>query len=180
MPRPRCHGLEQPPQREARFWRGGDSGWTQVKRCLLELAAADRTVRSITAAQGGSVMSLSPPNPAVSHLFRCIISPGILLLPITGFSGITRAKPQIILMTTTDQVRMLLPSEAVTAGDPPTPLNCCQEGPRTEGAPGHHVPCTLFGSPSPWDVWGSQDSPDVPVKYWFYWVGVPMAGCLCR
>ncbi|NXY56638.1 I12R1 protein, partial [Callaeas wilsoni] len=31
VPRPQCHGLEQPPQREARFWRVGDSGWTQVK-----------------------------------------------------------------------------------------------------------------------------------------------------
>uniref|UniRef100_A0A8C3R525 Uncharacterized protein n=1 Tax=Cyanoderma ruficeps TaxID=181631 RepID=A0A8C3R525_9PASS len=31
VPRPQCHGLEQPPQREARFWRVGDSSWTQVK-----------------------------------------------------------------------------------------------------------------------------------------------------
>ncbi|TRZ16244.1 hypothetical protein HGM15179_010823 [Zosterops borbonicus] len=30
VPRPQCHGLEQPPQREARFWRVGDSSWTQV------------------------------------------------------------------------------------------------------------------------------------------------------
>ncbi|NWW74879.1 I12R1 protein, partial [Climacteris rufus] len=34
LPRPRCHGLEQPPQREARFWREGGSGWTQVKVLL--------------------------------------------------------------------------------------------------------------------------------------------------
>ncbi|NWV67742.1 I12R1 protein, partial [Malurus elegans] len=33
VPRPQCHSLEQPPQREARFWRVGHSGWTQVK-CL--------------------------------------------------------------------------------------------------------------------------------------------------
>ncbi|NXM60815.1 I12R1 protein, partial [Illadopsis cleaveri] len=31
VPRPQCHGLEQPPQREARFWRVGGSSWTQVK-----------------------------------------------------------------------------------------------------------------------------------------------------
>ncbi|NXK67922.1 I12R1 protein, partial [Sylvietta virens] len=31
VPRPQCHGLEQPPQHEARFWRVGDSSWTQVK-----------------------------------------------------------------------------------------------------------------------------------------------------
>ncbi|NXU69256.1 I12R1 protein, partial [Horornis vulcanius] len=34
VPRPQCHRLkrlEQPPQREARFWRAGDSSWTQVK-----------------------------------------------------------------------------------------------------------------------------------------------------
>ncbi|NXX34905.1 I12R1 protein, partial [Nicator chloris] len=31
VPRPQCHGLEQPPQHEAHFWRVGDSSWTQVK-----------------------------------------------------------------------------------------------------------------------------------------------------
>ncbi|NWZ87278.1 I12R1 protein, partial [Poecile atricapillus] len=31
VPRPRCQGLEQPAQHEARFWRVGDSSWTQVK-----------------------------------------------------------------------------------------------------------------------------------------------------
>ncbi|NWX32686.1 I12R1 protein, partial [Notiomystis cincta] len=31
LPQPQCHGLEQPPQWEARFWRVGDSSWTQVK-----------------------------------------------------------------------------------------------------------------------------------------------------
>ncbi|NXI00036.1 I12R1 protein, partial [Pachycephala philippinensis] len=31
VPQARCKGLEQPPQREARFWRVGDSSWTQVK-----------------------------------------------------------------------------------------------------------------------------------------------------
>ncbi|NWS88303.1 I12R1 protein, partial [Toxostoma redivivum] len=47
VPQPKCRGLEQPPQHEARFWRGGDSGWTQVKtghrqkRCLLELAVTE-------------------------------------------------------------------------------------------------------------------------------------------
>ncbi|NWZ69242.1 I12R1 protein, partial [Acrocephalus arundinaceus] len=31
VPRPECHGLEQPLQHEARFCRVGDSSWTQVK-----------------------------------------------------------------------------------------------------------------------------------------------------
>ncbi|NXE95267.1 I12R1 protein, partial [Menura novaehollandiae] len=40
VPWPQCHGLDQPPQREARFWRVGDSGWTQVK---MLFAGADMT-----------------------------------------------------------------------------------------------------------------------------------------
>ncbi|NXK89415.1 I12R1 protein, partial [Formicarius rufipectus] len=36
VPRPRCHGMDQPPQREARFWRAGDSGWTEVKMLFAE------------------------------------------------------------------------------------------------------------------------------------------------
>ncbi|NXP58873.1 I12R1 protein, partial [Chloropsis cyanopogon] len=31
VPRPQCQGLEQPPQHQARFWRAGDGGWTQVQ-----------------------------------------------------------------------------------------------------------------------------------------------------
>ncbi|KAJ7412306.1 interleukin-12 receptor subunit beta-1 [Willisornis vidua] len=30
VPQPQCHGMDQPLQREARFWRAGDSSWTQV------------------------------------------------------------------------------------------------------------------------------------------------------
>lgn len=30
-PQPQCDSLKQPPQHEARFWRVGDSSWTQVK-----------------------------------------------------------------------------------------------------------------------------------------------------
>ncbi|NWV21196.1 I12R1 protein, partial [Origma solitaria] len=40
VPRPQCHGLDQPPQREARFWRVGGSSWTQVK---MLFAGADMT-----------------------------------------------------------------------------------------------------------------------------------------
>uniref|UniRef100_A0A8C5J3B6 Uncharacterized protein n=1 Tax=Junco hyemalis TaxID=40217 RepID=A0A8C5J3B6_JUNHY len=52
VPQPQCDSLKQPPQHEARFWRVGDSGWTQVKCCLPGLAVADSTARSITAARG--------------------------------------------------------------------------------------------------------------------------------
>ncbi|NWY35058.1 I12R1 protein, partial [Pheucticus melanocephalus] len=31
VPQPQCKSLKQPPQHEARFWREGDSSWTQVK-----------------------------------------------------------------------------------------------------------------------------------------------------
>ncbi|NXF25820.1 I12R1 protein, partial [Rhodinocichla rosea] len=31
VPQPQCDSLKQPPQHEARFWRVGDSSWTQVK-----------------------------------------------------------------------------------------------------------------------------------------------------
>ncbi|NXO80265.1 I12R1 protein, partial [Sitta europaea] len=34
LPWPNCEGLEWPLQHEARFWRVGDSGWTQVKMLL--------------------------------------------------------------------------------------------------------------------------------------------------
>lgn len=69
-------------------------------------------------------MSLSPPTQLCPICFSglsalpCPLAIGILLLPITGFSGITQTKPQIIVMTTMDQIQMLVPSEAVTAGDP--------------------------------------------------------------
>ncbi|NWU82754.1 I12R1 protein, partial [Onychorhynchus coronatus] len=50
VPRPRCHGMDQPAQREARSWRAGDSGWTQVKT----LFAGAGAVRSTVAAWGGN------------------------------------------------------------------------------------------------------------------------------
>lgn len=128
-------------------------------------------------------MSLSPPKPScvpsVSLHYRLCLGHGILLLPITGFSGITQTKPQIILMTTMDQIRMLVPSEAVTAGDPPSLSVAARRVPRLRGPLITMTPA-LFGCPSPWDVWGSQGSTDVPIKYCFYWVGVSTPGSLCR
>ncbi|NWS31870.1 I12R1 protein, partial [Polioptila caerulea] len=37
LPRPWCNGPEQLPQHEARFWRVGDRGWTQVKMLTQKL-----------------------------------------------------------------------------------------------------------------------------------------------
>lgn len=68
----------------------------------------DRTVRSVTTAQGVwglSDVTVTPPNPAVSHLFLCVINSalssgrGILLLPITGSGhdsqGLHRQNPRL-------------------------------------------------------------------------------------
>lgn len=124
-----------------------------------------------------------PPNPAVSHLFPWVISSalssghGILLLPITGFSGITRTKPQITVMTTMDQIQMLVPGEAVTAGDLPSLSAAARRVPGLRAALATMSPA-LFGW-GVWGVWGSLGT-DIPVKYWFYWVGVSMPGSLCR
>ncbi|NXS25009.1 I12R1 protein, partial [Mystacornis crossleyi] len=49
VPRPQCHGLEQPPQREARFWRVGDSSWTKVK---MLFAGAGSDCQDMTCALG--------------------------------------------------------------------------------------------------------------------------------
>ncbi|NWV49715.1 I12R1 protein, partial [Daphoenositta chrysoptera] len=49
VPQPECHGLEQPPQREARFWRVGDSGWTQV---TCQTVMVTREGDSVTCALG--------------------------------------------------------------------------------------------------------------------------------
>lgn len=85
------------------------------------------------------MMSLSPPRPScvpsVSLGYQLCLSPGhgILLLPITGFSGITQAKPQIIVMTTMDQIQMLVPMKLSQLGPRhPPQLSCCQEGPRID------------------------------------------------
>ncbi|KAL2294983.1 hypothetical protein Nmel_018127, partial [Mimus melanotis] len=49
VPQPKCRGLEQPPQHEARFWRGGDSGWTEVT-CETVMATGGNV--SVTCALG--------------------------------------------------------------------------------------------------------------------------------
>ncbi|NWR07034.1 I12R1 protein, partial [Paradoxornis webbianus] len=49
VPRPQCHGLEQPPQREARFCRVGDSSWTQV---MCETVMVTDKGDSVTCALG--------------------------------------------------------------------------------------------------------------------------------
>ncbi|XP_014738369.1 PREDICTED: interleukin-12 receptor subunit beta-1 [Sturnus vulgaris] len=49
VPQPQCRGLEQPPQHEGRFWRVGDSGWTQVT-CETVMATGGNV--SVTCALG--------------------------------------------------------------------------------------------------------------------------------
>ncbi|NXY26719.1 I12R1 protein, partial [Atrichornis clamosus] len=49
VPRPQCHSLDQPLQREARYWRVGDSSWTQVT-CETVMATGEDD--SVTCALG--------------------------------------------------------------------------------------------------------------------------------
>lgn len=153
---------------------------------MLELAVNDRTVRSTTAAQG--VWGLSdvtvPPKPS------CV--PSVLLRyrlclvlwpwdPAAAYNRILRDYTDKTPDYSNDDNRSnpdACPQRSCHSWGPPIPLSCCQEGPRIEGTPDHHVP--MFGSPSPGDVWGSQGSTDVPVRCCFCWVGASMPGSLCR
>ncbi|KAM6993188.1 LOW QUALITY PROTEIN: interleukin-12 receptor subunit beta-1 [Passerculus sandwichensis] len=49
LPQPQCDSLKQPPQHEARFWRVGDSSWTQV---ACETVMVTTTENSVTCALG--------------------------------------------------------------------------------------------------------------------------------
>ncbi|NWT33167.1 I12R1 protein, partial [Cardinalis cardinalis] len=51
VPQPQCKSLRQPPQHEARFWRVGDSSWTQVKT-LFAGAGTDLPPSLVTCALG--------------------------------------------------------------------------------------------------------------------------------
>ncbi|XP_069646836.1 interleukin-12 receptor subunit beta-1 [Haliaeetus albicilla] len=81
-----------------------------------------------------------------------------------------------------DEIWMLVPSETPRSQGSPPPLSITARGvpgpnpwyPGQGDRPGHHVPCTPFGSPSPWDVWGTQGSVSCPSS-----ILVLLAGCLC-
>lgn len=93
-------------------------------------------------------------------------------------------------MTTMDEIWMLVPSETPRSQESPPPLSITARGipgpnpwyPGQGDHPGHHVRCTPFGSPSPWDVQGTKGTIrfHVPVAYWFYWLGDSVPVSLCR
>ncbi|NXO24061.1 I12R1 protein, partial [Cisticola juncidis] len=64
VPRPQCRGLEQPPQHEARFWRVGDSSWTQVTCETVMVTDEDDSVTCDLGVNGTFVVQLrhKPPH----------------------------------------------------------------------------------------------------------------------
>ncbi|NWT56357.1 I12R1 protein, partial [Erythrocercus mccallii] len=64
LPRPQCHRLRQPPQREARFWRVGDSSWTQVTCETVMVTDEDDSVTCALGVNGTFVVQLrhKPPH----------------------------------------------------------------------------------------------------------------------
>ncbi|XP_038020089.1 interleukin-12 receptor subunit beta-1 isoform X2 [Motacilla alba alba] len=64
VPQPQCKGLEQPPQHEARVWRLGDSGWTQVTCETVMVTAAENSVTCALGDNGTFVVQLrhKPPH----------------------------------------------------------------------------------------------------------------------
>ncbi|KAF4789952.1 interleukin 12 receptor subunit beta 1 [Turdus rufiventris] len=64
VPQLQCHGLEQLPQHEARFWRVGDSGWTQVTCETVMVTGEDVSVTCALGVNGTFVVQLrhKPPH----------------------------------------------------------------------------------------------------------------------
>ncbi|XP_017599384.1 PREDICTED: interleukin-12 receptor subunit beta-1 isoform X6 [Corvus brachyrhynchos] len=58
VPQPQCQGMEQPPQREARFWRVGDSSWTQVTCETVMVTGEDDSVTCALGVNGTFVVQL--------------------------------------------------------------------------------------------------------------------------
>ncbi|XP_005060083.1 PREDICTED: interleukin-12 receptor subunit beta-1 [Ficedula albicollis] len=58
VPKLQCHGLEQPPQHEARFWRVGDSSWTQVTCETVTVTGGDVSVTCALGVNGTFVVQL--------------------------------------------------------------------------------------------------------------------------
>ncbi|NXM68619.1 I12R1 protein, partial [Serilophus lunatus] len=58
VPRLRCRGMSGTPQWEARFWRAGESGWTQVKMLFAGAGADQRDMTCILGVNGTFVVQL--------------------------------------------------------------------------------------------------------------------------
>ncbi|CAN8201542.1 unnamed protein product [Coccothraustes coccothraustes] len=64
VPQPQCNSLKQPPQHEARFWRVGDSSWTQVTCETVVVTAKENSVTCALGVNGTFVVQLrhKPPH----------------------------------------------------------------------------------------------------------------------
>nr|XP_026654378.1 uncharacterized protein LOC113460448 [Zonotrichia albicollis] len=64
VPQPQCDSLKQPPQHEARFWRVGDSGWTQVTCETVLVTTKENSVTCALGVNGTFVVQLrhKPPH----------------------------------------------------------------------------------------------------------------------
>ncbi|KAJ7400532.1 interleukin 12 receptor subunit beta 1 [Pitangus sulphuratus] len=58
VPRPQCRATDQPAQREARSWRAGDSGWTQVECTTVMVKNEDDSVNCTLKGNGTFVVQL--------------------------------------------------------------------------------------------------------------------------
>ncbi|NXF99158.1 I12R1 protein, partial [Sakesphorus luctuosus] len=58
VPQPQCHGIDQPLQREARFWRAGDSSWTQVTCKTTTGTGEDDSVTCVLEVNGTFLVQL--------------------------------------------------------------------------------------------------------------------------
>ncbi|XP_064493172.1 interleukin-12 receptor subunit beta-1 isoform X2 [Pseudopipra pipra] len=58
VPRPQCPGMDQPAEREARSWRAGDSGWTQVECMTVMVKDEDDSVNCTLKGNGTFVVQL--------------------------------------------------------------------------------------------------------------------------
>ncbi|XP_056368680.1 interleukin-12 receptor subunit beta-1 [Oenanthe melanoleuca] len=63
LPKLRCYGLEQPPQHEARFWRVGNSSWTQVTCQTVMVTGGDVSVTCALGVNGSFVVQLRRKSP---------------------------------------------------------------------------------------------------------------------
>ncbi|NXG16979.1 I12R1 protein, partial [Grallaria varia] len=64
VPQLQCRGMEQPPQREARFWRAGDSSWTQVTCETVTVPGEDDSVTCVLGGNGTFVVQLRQKHPS--------------------------------------------------------------------------------------------------------------------
>ncbi|XP_030919908.1 interleukin-12 receptor subunit beta-1 [Geospiza fortis] len=85
VPQPQCDSLKQPPQHEARFWRVGDSSWTQVTCETVMLTAEENSVTCPLGVNGTFVVQLRHKPPQWSSCWSdwsSNISEAILRRPV--------------------------------------------------------------------------------------------------